>query len=66
MSKKPSFNVDPVKVDKTRHEVDQVTNAATEQINSGTSKYPGMTYEEGVRAALDWITGDIDDDPMND
>ena len=28
------------------------------------SKYPGMTYEEGIRAALDWVTGFSDDEPM--
>jgi hypothetical protein len=30
------------------------------------SKYPGMTYEEGVRAALEWVTGDVDDHPMEE
>ena len=28
-------------------------------------KYPGMTYEMGVRAALDWVLSD-DDDPDED
>ncbi len=32
----------------------------------GRSKYPGMTYEEGVRAALDWACGNQDEDPTQD
>lgn len=27
-------------------------------------KYGGMTYEEGVVAALEWILGWTDDEPM--
>jgi len=34
-------------------------------IESGTS-YPGMSYEEGVRAALEWVSGDSDELPMED
>ena len=25
------------------------------------TRYPGMTYEEGVRAALDWVLGGEDE-----
>lgn len=27
------------------------------------SKYPGMKYEDGLREAFDWITGNSDEDP---
>ncbi len=27
------------------------------------SKFPGMSYEEGIRNTLDWIMENIDDDP---
>jgi hypothetical protein len=27
------------------------------------SKYPSMTYEDGLRDALDWVCGNQDDDP---
>lgn len=30
------------------------------------SKYPGMSYEQGIKAAIEWITGDIDIHPIND
>lgn len=32
----------------------------------GTSQWPGMTYEQGVEAALSWAVGRNDDDPMED
>lgn len=66
MSKKPSFDNGPAKVNRTLHEIDEVTEAASENINQGRSKFPGMTYEEGVRNALDWIVGDLDESPMED
>ena len=30
------------------------------------SKFPGMTYEEGVMAALDWVLGVSEESPMED
>ena len=29
------------------------------------SRYPGMSYEEGVREALDWVCDNVDEDPTN-
>ena len=37
---------------------------ASEMVNSGKSKYPSMSYEDGVKAALEWITG-IDEEPID-
>ena len=34
-------------------------------MNDG-SQWPGMTYEEGVRAALEWVTGVSEELPMED
>ena len=31
-----------------------------------TGGYVNLTYEEGVRHALDWITGDSDEPPFED
>jgi hypothetical protein len=28
--------------------------------------FSGMSYSEGVRAALDWMTGDTDEEPMSE
>jgi len=38
-----------------------------EQIDASFDKdFSGMTYAEGVRAALDWVTGESDEEPMAD
>lgn len=37
-------------------EINQVLDWAAEGEDQG-SHYPGMSYEEGVRAALDWVLG---------
>jgi hypothetical protein len=38
-----------------------------EQIDLSFDKdFGGMTYAEGVRAALDWVTGESDEPPMAD
>jgi len=36
---------------------------AREQIEKGGSRFRGMSYEEGVVAALAWALGDTDDIP---
>ena len=50
---------------RTKEEIDEVMNLSFEQIEHGT-KWHGMTYEEGVRAAIEWILGETDDNPMLD
>ncbi len=35
-------------------------------MSSGVPKWHGMTYVEGVLAALDWVTGQTDDKPIDD
>ncbi len=32
----------------------------------GNSKYPAMSYEDGVEAALNWVLGNADEPPMED
>lgn len=39
-------------------------NAAYESIDVIGSKYPTMSYEQGVVAALDWVLGNTDIAPM--
>lgn len=31
-----------------------------------SSKYPGMSYEQGVIAMYEWLTGETDDLPLED
>ena len=66
MTGKRKYNAGPINVVRTSDEVNEVLNAVAVKINQGCSKFPGMTYEEGVRAAIDWLVGDIDDNPMED
>lgn len=47
-------------------EINEVLNKACESEDNGRSQWPGMTYEQGVKAAIDWITGATDDNPMED
>ena len=51
--------------DLTNEEIDEVMNECIVQIDKGTSKYPGMSYEEGVAAALRWIQEE-GENPMKD
>ena len=39
---------------------------AEEAIAEGRSRWPGMSYEEGVSAALRWAIGETADRPMED
>jgi len=48
----------------TSEEIEEQLNLAYEQINEGQSKYPSMTFEEGVRDALSWMQGDAEVPPM--
>lgn len=42
----------------TENEINDVLNACMEAENDGHSKYPGMSYEQGVKYAIEWMTGD--------
>jgi len=53
-------------VKRTDEEIDAVLNDVAEQMDVGGSKFPGMTYEEGVQNAINWLTGQVDDNPMDD
>lgn len=39
---------------RTKKEIEDLDSQAIEAMEHG-SKYPGMSYEEGIRAALDWL-----------
>jgi len=45
--------------------IDDVLNQCSEAADEGRSKFPGMTYEQGVEAALQWTRGD-GSNPMDD
>ncbi len=35
---------------------------AADRVKVNSTKYPGMTYEEGVCEALEWVLGEIPDE----
>ena len=48
----------------TKTEIEQVIDECFEHECEGTTKCPGMSYEEGVIAALNWVSGETDDSPI--
>ncbi|MBO5602923.1 MAG: hypothetical protein J5957_10060 [Prevotella sp.] len=48
----------------TENEINNVLNECSEREELGETKYPGKTYEEGVKAALEWAQG-YGENPMD-
>ena len=48
---------------RTQNEIDELRADACEQMNEG-SKFPGMSYEDGIIAVIDWLDGQ--ENPMED
>ena len=48
---------------RTDQEISEVIGWCFEANDNGTY-YSGMSYEDGIRAAIDWITGVSDDSPV--
>ena len=49
----------------TQDQIDDVLNKCAEQADEGGSRWPGMSYEEGVAEAIRWMQGD-GPNPMED
>lgn len=47
-------------------DIDNVLNMAVAWEDHGGSAVRGMTYEQGVIAAIRWITGDSEDSPIEE
>ena len=50
---------------RSKSEIDEQTSVVLGKIDAGES-YFGMTYEEGVLAALDWVVGNTNDKPIEE
>lgn len=50
-------------IQRTEDEINEVLNKASEGVDAG-SRWPGMSYEQGVQSALLWLFGDYEDNPM--
>jgi hypothetical protein len=51
---------------RTQDQIDEQINRAVESRDEHGTQWPGMSYEDGVDAALRWVTGESDDAPMDD
>ena len=47
------------------NEINDVLNQCAEAADEGQSKYPGMSYEQGVEAGIRWMQG-TDPHPLDD
>lgn len=53
----------PEQLSRSDDEINDQLNLAAEGLDSG-SRWPGMSYEQGVDSALHWVLGHTDDAPM--
>lgn len=54
------------KIERTEDEISDVLNRAADAEEFGTSDYPGMTYEQGIKAFAEWLFGETEDNPLED
>ena len=50
---------------RTQEEIDDLFDRCVESENRNESAYSGMTYEQGVKATLDWLFNDMEH-PLDD
>lgn len=55
-----------MQIARTDAEVNELVDKCADAENNGTTRYPGMTYEQGIRAALEWVTGSQDGHPLEE
>ncbi len=51
---------------RTEQEIYEVLDECLNSENTSTSIYPGMSYEQGVKAAIEWIIGNTNEHPINE
>lgn len=42
---------------RSENEINQLLNRCVESEESGISEFPGMTYEQGIKAAIEYLEG---------
>ncbi len=42
---------------RTQRQIDDLLNRCLESEETGESAYPGMSYEQGIKAAIEWLDG---------
>ena len=51
---------------RTEREIEDMLNNGLPDGAEGRSKWPGMTYEQGVDAAVRWVLGWTDENPLSE
>lgn len=44
-------------MNRTEHEINELLNRCVKAEETGESEYPGMSYEQGIKAAIEWLEG---------
>lgn len=47
-------------VGRTEEEISELLNRCIEAEETGESVYPGMSYEQGIKAAIEWLIDGLD------
>jgi hypothetical protein len=55
-----------MEIEKTEDEIFAELDRAIESQTKERNRYSGMTYQEGIIHALDWILGRIESPPLED
>ena len=53
-------------VKRKEKEIDDLLNRCAEAEDEGRTAYPGMNYEMGVKAGIEWLTGQRSDHPLEE
>ena len=48
-----------MEITRSNKEINDLLDKCYEAENNGESQYPGMSYEEGIKAAIEWVTGNV-------
>lgn len=52
-------------IERTDQEIYDLLDECSEAENNGNSQYPGMSYEQGIKAGIEWVTGNVNEHPLN-
>lgn len=51
-----------MRIVREQKKIDDLLDKCAEMFDEGGSKFPGMTYEQGLSAMYSWLVGEADDD----
>lgn len=52
-------------IKRSEAEINEVVEAC-ESVYTGNSRFPGMTYEQGIADFFRWLVGEVDDHPYTE